>query len=175
MLTLAIYLIAGAIAGHAAIRRGNVQGLRTISIWVLVVLVAVGQTRGDSRQLYPFVKWGMYSSASPARWYTDFLFVDSEGVHGRYPFSPLSSPWPTQERLNQVLSGCRCAEGSPLLDRTIQGLTKINFARTGRVIVRFEIVDIFPAVPGQTPDRQRRRYVWNAPNSGADHQSGASR
>jgi len=159
------YLVAGLIIGTVAARARKIGDARSLcAIWILVTLSVVGQSQPDSRAIYPFVGWTMYSSPNPARQYRDYLVKDS-GLHrGRYPFGVMSfeSTWPIQGRIDQLLLNCRCVAGDPLLDRFIDSLARVYLEHTGKTLIEVEIIDVQLAASQYGTEARRPVYTWKA-------------
>lgn len=138
-------------------------------VGLLLVLLAAGHVRDNSRLTYPFVKWGMYGKAEAPKLYHEYLIRDGDGPVRHYPFSHIApiSPRSFMLRLHQLVDKCRCTEGDTLVDATIAALADIHHERAGRTITQFEVYDV-QRIPGsREPGPRTVRYTWRSAPSGA--------
>ena len=134
----------------------------------VLLLMPAGQALWHSRSTYPFVRWDMYGSSTPDSTYPAFVIEDG-GAEQHYPFTEVafSAPRAFMQRLDQLVRGCRCAGGDPLVDSVITALASIHRDRTGRTITRFEVYDV-PIHSASKPAGPRTlRYDWRAAPAGA--------
>jgi hypothetical protein len=138
-------------------------------VGVLLILLAAGHVRDNSRLTYPFVKWGMYGKAEAPKLYHEYLIRDGDGPVRHYPFSHIApnSPRSFMLRLHQLVGNCRCTEDDALVDATIEALANIHRERTGRMITQFEVYDV-QRIPGsREPGPRTLRYTWRPAPAGA--------
>jgi hypothetical protein len=138
----------------------------------VALLMAAGQALWHSRSTYPFVRWDMYGSATPDSTYPAFMIEDGGGAERHYPFTEVafSAPRAFMQRLDQLVRGCKCAGGDPLVDSVITSLAAIHRDRTGRTITRFDVYDVPIHSAADEPGPRTLRYDWRAAPAGAGAQ-----
>jgi hypothetical protein len=134
----------------------------------LLVLLAAGHVRDNSRLTYPFVKWGMYGKAEAPKVYHEYLIRDGDGpVH--YPFRHIApiAPRSFMLRLHQLVRYCGCTKDDVLVDATIRTLAGIHQERTGRTVTQFDVYDV-QRIPGSLePGPSTLQYTWRPAHAGA--------
>ena len=138
-------------------------------VGAVVILVALGHERDNSRLTYPFVKWGMYGKPEAPKVFHEYLIRDDEGPVRHYPFRHIApiSPRSFMLRVHQLVSRCKCIKDDPLVDATIQALVDIHREHTGRSATEFEVYDV-QRIPGSRELGPRTlQYRWQAPREGA--------
>ena len=140
-------------------------------VGLMLVLLAAGHVRDNSRLTYPFVKWGMYGKAEAPKLYHEYMIREGDGPVRHYPFRHIApiSPRSFMLRLHQLVGNCGCTKDDALVDATIAALADIHRERTGRTITGFEVYDV-QRIPGsREPGPRTLQYAWapapvNAPS-----------
>jgi hypothetical protein len=134
----------------------------------VLLLMPAGQALWLSRSTYPFVRWDMYGSSTPDSTYPAFMIEDG-GAEVHYPFTEVafSAPRAFMQRLDQLVRGCKCASGDPLVDSVITALAAIHRDRTGLTITRFEVYEVPIHHAADEPGPRTLRYDWRATPGGA--------
>jgi hypothetical protein len=133
-------------------------------VGALLILLPAGQAGWYRRTTYPFVPWDMYGSSTPPQTYQEYLIRDDAGPVYHYPFGHVafSSPRAFMRRLDQLVRGCRCTAGDPLVDAVVEALVSIHRDRTGRTITQFKVYDVQIATGSRESGPRTLLYIWRA-------------